>query len=362
MCFSVCVTPKQLEVLRKGSKLSSRANVFPVLKPVVNHQNTDRKEKTTDAEGKPVDIFHTSELVLSEGQVLRGVTSHGFVEFANMSPASMMAKATNADGTVTEHEVLAGKTTMGFFEGTFFLCYLPACDGKPARVRVGADRQVISNFCGLFALPLRVEGSDVYLNFPNVEAVFQLLKAILTGDASILEEAMGQKKPGDLKKFMNKVKGIPDAWFNAVDGASQSLAYDAMEFLQFWAATCPVRHETLRRIMEAAGVDAEHVDIYEHNEDGNYGTKSLPEDIRPLFDHDYVPKGGNVMGRAITAVARKVVELKTHAAYVAWFEGNFAPIFKLKEEETTSLGARTASQAELPLPAAGRSLSSSDSA
>lgn len=362
MCFSVCVTPKQLEVLRKGSKLSSRANIFPVLRPVVNHQNTDRKEKSTNAEGKSIDIFHTSELVLSEGQVLRGVTSHGFVEFTNMSPVSMMAKVTNADGTVTEQEVLAGENVTGFFEGTFFFCYLPACAGKPARVRVGADRQVISNFCQLFAVPLRVEGSDIRLNFPNVEAFFQLLKAILTGDVSILEKAMEQMKPGALKDFMGEVKGIPNAWFKAIDGASRPLAFDAMEFLQAWAATCPVRHATLLEIMKAAGVDAQYVDIHEHNGDGNYGTKSLPEDIRPLFDHDYMPKGGNVMGSAITAVARKVVELETHAAYVAWFEGNFAPVFKLKEEETTSLGARTASQAELPLPAAGRSLSSSDSA
>jgi hypothetical protein len=246
---------------------------------------------------------------------------------------------------------------VGFFEGTFFLCFLPACDNKPARVRVGADRQVISNFCRLFAAPLRVEGSDICLNFPNVEAPFQLFKAILTGDVSILEKALGQKKAGELKNFMGQVKGIPASWFSAVDGASQPMNIEAMGFLQYWAATCPVRHETLCKIMKAAGVDAEYVDIYEYNDDGNYGTKNHPEDIRPLFDHDFVPKGGNVMGRAITAVARKVVELKTHAAYVAWFEESFAPIFKL-DPATTTLGARTASQAELPLPAAGRTLSS----
>ncbi len=68
-----------------------------------------------------------------------------------------------------------------------------------------------------------------------------------------------------------------------------------------------------------------------------------------------MPNGLNIFGSAITEAARKVDELKTHEVYVAWFKANFPAVFKLMEEDPTTLGARTASQAELPLPAAGRS-------
>jgi hypothetical protein len=65
------------------------------------------------------------------------------------------------------------------------------------------------------------------------------------------------------------------------------------------------------------------------------------------------------MGSAITAVARKVAELGTHEAYVSWFEGNFAPVFVLEEEAPATLGARTSSQANLPVPEA-RTMSKTD--
>ena len=355
MCFSILVTPKQLDILKKASKHTSRANVFPVLRPIVNPKNVDSVDVTKDADGNRKEVEITSELLLSEGQLLLGVIEHGQAEVTNMSPESLTVKVIDADGTESDMILLPGENAVSFFEGTFFACYLPACADGPARLRVCADRQVISNFCGLYAAPLKVKGSDVELTFSNVEALFQMFKAILTGDDSVLEAAVGQKKPGGLKQLMGKVK-VPDSWFS-------SMSEDAMRFSQFWAATCPVRFATLGKIVSTAasyGVNPEDTYIHEYGPDRIYGTACLPGDVRPLFKYDFVPKGGNVMGSAITAVARKVAELGTHEAYVSWFEGNFAPVFVLEEEAVVvleeeapaTLGARTSSQANLSVPEA----------
>ena len=52
-------------------------------------------------------------------------------------------------------------------------------------------------------------------------------------------------------------------------------------------------------------------------------------DFRVLFDWMFDPVDRDELGRAITATARRVWELQTHAAYVAWFKEAFPPLFSL---------------------------------
>ena len=74
-----------------------------------------------------------------------------------------------------------------------------------------------------------------------------------------------------------------------------------------------------------------------------------------LAEGIFKPKGKNFLGPVISAVARKVVELGSHAAYVNWFKETYPPLFELestveKEEtvdEIPSLGARLASDVDL---------------
>jgi hypothetical protein len=148
-----------------------------------------------------------------------------------------------------------------------------------------------------------------------------------------------------------------------------SLAFKTLLACERWGGTCPKFHALLHKLVHEAvekGVDPLRVFFYEHNEDKNYSTGFDYRVIRPFFEAEFLENGfklpgQNFAGIAITQVARMVYELETHEAYVAWYKANSPPLFEL-EQEITSLGARTASQAELPLPAAGRSLSSSDSA
>ena len=355
MCIAILTTPKQIAEINAGkSNLKCRANVLPVLKAVPSPvRMTIGKEKIVREDGKKVDKFTYGDIDLSIGQTLMGVIDHGDVEFKNMSPDSMTVQYTEADGTTAEKVVLAGETATGFFEGTCVICYIPATEDRSARARIGFDRQVLSNFCRLYAIPIPVAGSETGIEFLSVEAAFQMVKAMLTRNAETLKGALSQKKPGDLKAFMNKATGIPEAWFKSIDGEKQ-MAHAVMEYLQAWAATCPVRHAILVFLISTAkglGASIESISIHEHNEDPNYGTSCLPSDFRPLFDSDFAPKG-DVFGRAITAVARKVDELGTHEAYVAYFKANYAPIFALEEEEEEipTLGARLASEVDLEQP------------
>jgi hypothetical protein len=179
---------------------------------------------------------------------------------------------------------------------------------------------------------------------------------------------------GKLKQYMRHVPGVPKEWLDTDEGEN-SLAFKTLLDCERWGGTCPMFHEFLLGLVRKAvkkGVDPSHVFFYEHNEDMNYSTGFDYRVIRPFFEaefleNDFKLPGKNFAGIAITNVARMMYELDTHEAYVDWFKANFPPFFEL-EEETTSLGARTASQAGLtlrmppPPPADRRSHWHSDSA
>jgi hypothetical protein len=363
MCFAVLVTREQLDILRSGKTAASRnahrASILPVLKPVAVHKNADSVRKVIGSDGKETKEVEYSELVLTGGQRLIGVTSHGNVEITNMGPESATIEVTQPDGTMLKKQIAAGVQETGFFEGVFFLCYLPAEGDHPARVRICFDRQVLSNFCKLWAKKLRVEGleedMELLLDFVSVEALFQIFKILLSGDIAALKEAMDKLKPAEIKKVGNNAKDVPPSWFDGVDG-EESLRCKVMRFAQAWAPTCPARFELLLRlisIVEELGVSLDNVDVHEYNDDRLYGTDSLSSNIRPLFSHDWKPKGGDFVGIVMSDVLKKVHELKTHEAYTLWFDTNHGPIFKLKEEDPApTLGARTSSEAGFSVPQA----------
>ena len=357
MSFSVPTTREQMRAINdKKGNLKCRANVFPVLKVVPTPVKIAiRSEKILNDDGTKSEKIHYDNLDLQTGQVLMGVIAHGNVEFKNMNAESLTVEYKEADGTVKQKVVPAGESTTAFFEGNCAMGYIPADGDKPAMVHIGFDRLVLSNFCRLYAIPMPVAGSETGIDFLSVEAAFQIIKALLTRNQEILDGALDQKKPGDLKTFMGKAVGIPKSWFEATDGECP-WSQLAMEYLQAWAATCPVRHSAIVNLINTAkglGATIDNIFIHEHNQDGTYGTSCFPSDVRPLFDRDFAPKG-DIMGKAVTAVARKIDELGTHEAYVAYFKANYAPIFKVEEEEedisTTTLGARLASEVDLAPP------------
>ena len=363
MCFSVLVTREQLDILRSGktsaSRNAHRASILPVLKPVVVHKNADSVRKVTGSDGKETKEVEYSELVLTGGQRLIGVTSHGNVEITNMGPESATIEVMQPDGTMLKKQFAAGEQETGFFEGVFFLCYLPAEGDYPARVRICFDRQVLSNFCRLWAKKLRVEGleedMELLLDFASVEALFQIFKILRSGDIAALKEAMDKLKPAEIKKIGNKVDIVPTEWFDGVDG-EEALRFQAMRFLQDWALTCPVRYRIIKELIaaiKALGVSLDNVDVHEYNDDRTYGTDSLPSNVRPLFSHDFKPKGGDFMGLVVTEVIKRVAMLETYEAYTLWFDTNYGSVFKLKEEDPApTLGARTSSEAGFSVPQA----------
>jgi hypothetical protein len=115
------------------------------------------------------------------------------------------------------------------------------------------------------------------------------------------------------------------------------------------------------------GVCPENIEIYEYSGDSIYGAGVANEgDFAPLLEEDYVPKGKNLLGPIVSALARQAIK-GTHAEYVSWFEANYPPFFVLdpaqpQEEEAVHLGARTASEADLPSAPQGRTGSNSRSA
>lgn len=367
MCFAVLVTREQFDILRSGKTAASRnahrASILPVLKPVAVHQNADSVRKVVGSDGKETKVVDYSELVLTEGQRLIGITSHGNVEITNMGPESATIEVMQPDGTKLKKPIAAGAEETGFFEGVFFLCYLPAEGERPARVRICFDRQVLSNFCRLWAKKLRVEGleedMELLLDFASVEALFQIFKILRSGDIAALKEAMDKLKPAEIKTIGNGVKIAPTEWFDGVNG-EEAPRFQAMRYLQDWALTCPVRHRIIKKLIEvikALGVSLDNVDVHEYNDDRTYGTDSLPSNIRPLFSHDFKPKGGDFMGLVVTDVIKRVDMFETHEAYTLWFDTNYGPVFKLKKDLPSTLGTRTASEAGMDEAPSGRTLS-----
>jgi hypothetical protein len=95
----------------------------------------------------------------------------------------------------------------------------------------------------------------------------------------------------------------------------------------------------------------ENFSIHE-DEDRNYGLGLLSGNLRPVFERDFQPsQGKDIMGIHLSAVVRRVAELKTHEAYVEWFEANRPALFCSSEAESV-LGARTVSEAGLEEKAA----------
>ena len=353
----VFLTASQLEQLLCKYPVVRRDNMFPVIKPVT-HTNIDRVETVKNDDGTKTKIFHTSPLVLSEGQQLWGVTSHQNVSFTNIGPNSMVVDVTQPDGSVLKKTLLAGEDGVGFFEGTLAVCIVPREGDKPSLARVLFGRLVCSNFIARNGVELPVEGSPYSIQFLSVEEFFQHFKIATNGNHFDLKGAMECPKMGKLKDFARDVKGIADVWFKAADGDDMPLAHKVMAIAQFWALTCPYYHEALvkltGKIAEEMGVSIEDISIHE-DEDPNYGLKLISGNLRPVFDRDFKPEGGDIMGIYLTAAIRVAVELKTHEAYVEWFKANCPVMFKLRSD--SALGGRTASEAELEEVPSGRSLS-----
>jgi hypothetical protein len=93
-----------------------------------------------------------------------------------------------------------------------------------------------------------------------------------------------------------------------------------------------VHHAVLLKLMSEAGVEPDNVYFHEHNPDDNYGTGSHENDFESLFVCPYNPRGKDILGKSITEVARKVLELGTHENYVGWFEATYQPLFCLNND------------------------------
>ena len=357
MTFPILITDAQIDAFVKCAEMTNRPVLSPVLEEVVTtFMNNDCERKIPQPDGTVVKEMVTSELILKPGQKLFGVPDnngdYGVVKLTNMGPAAEL-DVLQPDNTRAKQIVATGETVVAFFEASFTLCYFPeVTEGvviSPAKVTAAFDRNGgVSNFCySGGAVDVPIKGTDKCLKGPCVEALFQLTKAVLTGNTATVEAAAAQPSAGKLKGFMgNRALGVPGKWFKGPDGGN-GMCIPVMEYLQAHAATDPSRYSVLEKILKAAmsmGVEKENVSIVEHNKDTLYGDGLLPGDLRSIFEEKPVP-GQNQMGRIVTDIARKIVELETHEAYVAWFHANYPPIFEMEE---VVLGIRTADDAELP--------------
>ena len=362
----VLLTRAQYAILLSKKHPEARGCAYPDL-VVVEHPRSAIIEKVQVGD-KKVEKVAWEAVEIPAGLELKGVMDHGDTWFTNVGPDRMKTETKDADGQKVIAFAECGARVYAFFEGAFFCLFIPKTDTRPASMHYFFDRQTLSHFCLKHGIPITVADADQLILCTSVEELFQKVKAALTKDEVVLQTATDSVSAGKLKQYMGRAPGVPQEWFDNSKG-EDSLAFKTLRYCEHWGATCPSFHAFLRRLVQEAvekGVDSSNVFFYEHNEDKNYSTGFDYRVIRPFFEAAFLENGfklpgKNFAGIAITQVARMVYELETHEAYVAWFKANFPPLFEL-EEETTSLGARTASQAELPLPAAGRSLSSSDSA
>jgi hypothetical protein len=356
------ICPKKLAFLVSGSRAVPRGDIRPSdisnlkdLPFITSFQNN----------------FHDRELK-EDFSILVHVPSHlkviGFPTIGKMNvenrgfyPAKV--EVTEVIGTKPKVEVplAPGEKTFAYFEGHLLVIISP--DGA----RIAFNRHYLSNFVGLEAVPLFVDGSDAHINAVCLEILFQSIKASLTNNDSILEEALSKTSCPDLKKFMGKAAGVPSDWFSVPEG-EQTLANRVMEYLQAWCLTCPKRFALIRELMDLVmehGVRPENVQFFEYSDDSTYGVGAVPGDFRPILEQDYVPKGKNQLGPILSALACQAIK-GTHADYINWFRVSFPNLFVLdnpaQEDEDSVLGTRTASEADLEVPSGrtpsnGRSLS-----
>ena len=350
-CPKITLTMAQVIAMQKKSIVVPRGNLVPVYNiSITKYENVD----SVDRNQEPV-TTHTVEV--PEGR-LSGIHSKAPMKVVNRGPGPTKVKVINPDGSTEETSVEVGAEVVTYFEGRIAIVHLPAEDGLPDRARIGFDRYFLSNFLVVDATEFTIKDTGYTINASCLEDVFQKVKAVLTGDMKVLEDALAQNSCPKLKKYMNTAKGIPAEWFEAPLGG-KTLAFQVMEYLQAWCATCPVRNAFLVEIMKIAtdlGVSPDNVEICEYTDDSNYGCGVVPGDFMPILAEGiFKPKGKNFLGPVISAVARKVVELGSHAAYVNWFKETYPPLFELestveKEEtvdEIPSLGARLASDVDL---------------
>jgi hypothetical protein len=211
-------------------------------------------------------------------------------------------------------------------KGRFFACKI----GE--KFRYAYSKQVLSNFCTLDALPLKIGKSAQMLKFQCVESVFQLIKIIVSKDYidgyPKLNLAVTQPDPGEIKSVGRSIKTVDPNWFNKESGKyTDTVSETTMYFLQAWAATCPTRHRVLLTLMRNAvgqAVDPENVYFYEHVDfDDLYGTGCNSDDFEVMFSDAIESKGQNIMGKALKQTALKVWKLETHEKYIDWFKKTF---------------------------------------
>lgn len=355
------VCPKQLKALSEGSRAATRGNlipsVFPSLPEIRSFTNVDSIDKQTKAKTK-------RSVVVPADREFMGIFEHGRMLVENYGPrATKVDVSTSDDPDAKEEQMLPpGCEIEGRFEGKIlFSIHTDKTIGKKKGF-IAFDRYFLSNFLDVDAVKLRVDGSEVELEMCCVEIWFQIIKALLTGNLSLLKEALEQLSCPKLKGFMSKAP-VPNYWFNPVDGKN-AWSVDVMAYLQAWCVTCPKRFEmlcTLMNIMIERGVDPADVEIFEYSGDSKYGVGATEGDFAPLLEEDYKPKGENILGPIISDIARQAIK-GSHADYVKWFQDTHPNLFELvtpapsaeavqeQVEEVSVLGARLASVAELPAP------------
>ena len=362
----VLITDAQFYILSQPEEDKKHPEARGCAYPDLIHVETPRSAiiEKVQVGDKKVENVTWEAVELPVGFELKGVMDHGNTWFTNVGPDRMKTETKDADGKKVTASAECGERVFAFFEGVFFCLNIPKTDTRAASVHYFFDRQTLSHFCLKHCIPIPVAGADQPILCISVEEKFQKAKASLTKDEVVLQTATDSVSAGKLKQYMSRAPGVPAEWLDLSKGEN-SLALQTLNHCEHWGATCPKFHAFLRKLVQDAvekDVDPSNVFFYEHNEDKNYSTGLDYRVIRPFFEEEFLENGfklpgKNFAGIAITRVARKVYELD-HEAYVAWFKDNFPPLFELEQDTTTTLGARTASQAELPLPAAGRTLSS----
>ena len=357
------LSPEQYKLLMTKTTMTRRPLLYPLIKEIPNPINIDAMRKVTKEDGSSDKVYDKSPLVLKPGQVLFGIPSPKEATFMNMSRGSISVKLALPDGTIMTKEVEPKGVCFGDYDGTLDVCALPKEEGgPPSTADVVSNRQLHSNFVFRNGVSLPVEGAEHGITFGSLEEMFQFLKLSLTGDASVLEGAMKEPSLGSMKDYAGKVKGIPESWFKPAPGATAGLNFLLMHNAQAWALTCPDYHHLAMRlaqeIKEKTGVPPER-QRYHEGDDRNYGLGLIPGNLRPVFERDAKFPGADIMGKSLTAAIHVAVELKTHAAYVEWFNANCPTMLRLVPDKeapssSSSLGARTASEADLPTPATGR--------
>ena len=279
------------------------------------------------------------------GNMLQGADKHGNITVKNQHNEIKEIIRGILNG-IEVHEYIEPKGDLNLlFKGIFVRCFIaPSDQNTKAIVRYAFDQQVLSNFCELNALPIDIESCDKKMTFPCVESAFQLCKIILTDDDDTLKWGIMKADAVEIKKYGDTVEN--DDWFRE-SSPGGPVAWHVMNYLQAWAATCPIRYNVLYNMMVEAvglGVDPNDVYIYEYNTDSTFGTGDNPTDFAPLFSRSYEPGGKNVTGKAITNIAREVFKRKNHDNYCEWFRQTYGTLFVLKDPRPSAPSSESTSR------------------